>query len=816
MCPSGNCQGGHHFYSLRTGRRLNRRQWIPMPMPDDVIDRVLEMAGDVPEGIHFEYGNMAEEFQQEDDEEIDKDDELSHDDDDYHDVGDLSANGDDKLSDGYIDEVEPDEILMWENVFGEEAQEWNPELDRPDMDNSNCTEENNDEDNASTSDENGLDVMEDNLSVDEDNNNSDEVSEYLPPTNSSVTNNCRFAEEPAEVIADSTDRRGMYRRRLRPNRGASYEHLQQRGQLKKSTRDAVRKVQEPPRHNELGDDFHSTVLTQYHANKGLKLYGDAGKNAVLKEMKQLDNMDSIEPVLPNDISIEDKDGVLEYLMFLKEKRCGTIKGRGCADGRPQRLYTGKDESSSKTVTIESVMLTSMIDALEERDTATVNIPGAFLQTEMDELVYMVLRGKLVDALLQYNYSKYHKFVVYEKGVKVMYVKLKKALYGTLRASLLFWRNLTAALKRWGFKLNPYDDCVANRIINGSQATIIWHVDDLKISHKDPKVVTRIINKLKKKYGKVNPLTVTRGKLHDYLGMTLDFRKERKVKVTMYKYIQDMLRELPDDMKGLAVTPAADHLFKINPSPKFLDKARSEMFHHLVAKCLFLCKRARPDIHPTVAFLTTRVQKSDEDDWRKLARLMKYLRKTMYMPLTLEVDDIQIIKWFVDASYGTHGDFRSHTGGCLMLGEGTPVSISRKQKLNSKSSTEAEVIGVDDVLGHIIWTRNFMLCQGHDIKDNIVYQDNESAMLLEKNGRASSTKRTKHMNIRYFLVKDRISKKEMSVQYCNTKEMLGDYFSKPVQGRQFYKFRKRIMNLCSEETDYAIKPIDFPHTKESMV
>ena len=83
--------------------------------------------------------------------------------------------------------------------------------------------------------------------------------------------------------------------------------------------------------------------------------------------------------------------------------------------------------------------------------------------------------------------------------KILYVKLKKALYGTVRASLLFWRNLTDNLKKWGFELNPYDDCVANKTINGTQATVIWHVDDLKISHKEPKVVTHIINKLKKKH-----------------------------------------------------------------------------------------------------------------------------------------------------------------------------------------------------------------------------------------------------------------------------------------------------------------------------
>ena len=128
-------------------------------------------------------------------------------------------------------------------------------------------------------------------------------------------------------------------------------------------------------------------------------------------------------------------------------------------------------------------MSSIIDALERRDVAIVDVPGAFLQTDMDEVVHMVIRGKLVDALVQLNKQKYSDFVVRENGSKVLYVKLKKALYGTLRASLLFWKNLTSTLKKWVFFLNPYDECVANKMISGSQATIVWHVDDLKISHK---------------------------------------------------------------------------------------------------------------------------------------------------------------------------------------------------------------------------------------------------------------------------------------------------------------------------------------------
>ena len=177
-----------------------------------------------------------------------------------------------------------------------------------------------------------------------------------------------------------------------------------------------------------------------------------------------------------------------------------------------------------------------------------------------------------------------------------------------------------------------------------------------------------------------------------------------------------------------------------------------------------------------------------------------------MPLTLEAQDLQIIKWWVDASYAPHADMRSHTGASMTIGKGAPITVSSKQKINTKSSTEAEVVAVDDVMGHVMWTRYFMSAQGIEIKDNIVYQDNEAAMLLESNGRRSSTKRTKHMNVRFFFVKDRIGSGEISLIHCPTLEMVGDYFTKPSLGKQFYKFRKLVMNLEFEKGDFASKPV----------
>jgi hypothetical protein len=278
-------------------------------------------------------------------------------------------------------------------------------------------------------------------------------------------------------------------------------------------------------------------------------------------------------------------------------------------------------------------------------------------------------------------------------------------------------------------------------------------------------------------------------------MVLDYSTEGKVMITMYDYIRNMLEELPAEMDGESATPAADHLFEVNDQdPKPLDEEKAILFHHNVAKLLFLCKRARPDIQIAVAFLSTRVKNPDVDDYKKLIRVMRYLRGTVDMPLTLEADKMHVLKWWVDASYGVHPDMKSHTGGALSLGKGVVYGTSTRQRINTKSSTEAELVGVNDVLPQVLWTRYFLEAQGYKVEDSVVFQDNQSAILLEKNGRASSSKRTRHINIRYFFVTDRVQNKELRIEYCPTGDMLADFFTKPLQGTLFQKFRNQVMNI----------------------
>ena len=178
----------------------------------------------------------------------------------------------------------------------------------------------------------------------------------------------------------------------------------------------------------------------------------------------------------------------------------------------------------------------------------------------------------------------------------------------------FYKNLVKSLQDWGFELNPYEWYCANKIKDGKQCTIVWHLDDLNISHVDPNVVTAVISDIQKEYGNTDTVNFTSGKVHNYLGMKIYFSSPEKVEITFNDPIFDILDDAPDDMIGEAVTPTGAHLFQINEEDliSLNDKAAVE-FHHIVARLLFLCKRAHPDWQMAVAFLCTRLQKLDTDD-----------------------------------------------------------------------------------------------------------------------------------------------------------------------------------------------------------
>ena len=140
------------------------------------------------------------------------------------------------------------------------------------------------------------------------------------------------------------------------------------------------------------------------------------------------------------------------------------------------------------------MLTLMADAYEGNDVATCDIAGAFLKGDMDDFVLVKLINEEVDIMCDVN-PDFKNYVVQEGKNRVLYMQLNKALYGCLKSATIWYDTYITTLKDMGFKINPYDQCVANAEIEGSQCTVVWYVDDNKISHRNPKVVDKIIEKL---------------------------------------------------------------------------------------------------------------------------------------------------------------------------------------------------------------------------------------------------------------------------------------------------------------------------------
>ena len=262
-------------------------------------------------------------------------------------------------------------------------------------------------------------------------------------------------------------------------------------------------------------DLHEYVchymLAQMTADAGIKKHGEVAVQAIFAEFAQIEDKNVIAPLDASKLTPQQRKDALRAISLIKEKRCGKIKGRGCADGRKQREWTDKSESTSPTITTNAVFLTAVIDALEGRDVAIFDVAGAFMQADMDEVVHVRFTGTMVDKLLEIDEEMYGPYVVYEGKEKVMFVELLKALYGTLRAARLFWEKLSKKLQEWGFTPNPYDSCVVNKMINGKQCTVGWHVDDIKASRVDPKVIDHLIDMMNEEFGKEEPLTVSRVK-----------------------------------------------------------------------------------------------------------------------------------------------------------------------------------------------------------------------------------------------------------------------------------------------------------------
>ena len=218
------------------------------------------------------------------------------------------------------------------------------------------------------------------------------------------------------------------------------------------------------------------------------------------------------------------------------------------------------------------------------------------------------------------------------------------------------------------------------------------------------------------------------------------------------------------------------------------------FHSEVASINYIAKRIKPECLTAASFLLTRVRNSTEQDMSKLQRLLNYINATKDVPLCLEMcqGPIEIVV-NIDSSHATHGDYRGHTGVFITLGKGAIQSISTKQSINTKSGAETELVAASDGATPAIYVLHIVQSQGIAVKGLIIEQDNQSTMAMIANGHATGPT-SRHINIRFFWLYDRIVHGELSIRYKPTEDMTADLLTKHKEGKSFYKHRETLLNL----------------------
>ena len=198
------------------------------------------------------------------------------------------------------------------------------------------------------------------------------------------------------------------------------------------------------------------LLHTYNLRQGLRQFKKKGLEAIKKEMNQIHERDVFEPIHPHELTKEEKRKAMESLIFLTEKKDGRVKARICANGSIQRAYISKDDAASPTASTERVLITSTIEAKQNRDVLTADIPNAFVQTEIDKnnknKIIMKIRGELVNILTELEPSTYEKYVSQENNSPILYVRMVKVLYGMLTSALLFYKHFKRILRKLDSKL----------------------------------------------------------------------------------------------------------------------------------------------------------------------------------------------------------------------------------------------------------------------------------------------------------------------------------------------------------------------------
>ena len=546
----------------------------------------------------------------------------------------------------------------------------------------------------------------------------------------------------------------------------------------------------------------ATVALLCTLARDIRHFGKPGEDAAIREIRQVLDTEALLPTHTPSVSWRERKEALQCKLFLEEKRGGRIKGRIVGGtGASSQDKSKYQDLSSPTVRFETVALLLKSAATTGMQVAVADIPGAYLHAKFQDMTtegaadnkrYIVAKGMLAKMMGAVDAECAR---CMDKDTGDLYLQLNKALYGLIEAAKLWYSEISNMLLGQGFKQSLADPCLFMH--EERQLLVGLYVDDMITLYKSKSDLQWFLSLLEAKYG---PPRVQSGDTVDYLNVEIT-RLQRNAGqfpagsfvASQEKYLRKLKEMHPDWFwrDATALAPHDETLFsETNAEPA--DNPAD--FTSLVMAFLYVCTRARPDIFLGISYLCTRTKSPTKGDEEKLRRLCSYVNNTIQLVLVFSPSEqMQVMAW-IDASYAVHEDAKSHSGTVITAGleRGSPTFIrSRKQKLVSRSSTEAELIALHDGSPQVTWTRQLLEELGHTQGPATIFQDNKSTIFMAEKG-AGNFNRTRHIAVRYFSIKELVDDKVVNIQYLPTGQMIADPMTKPVTGSRFIEWRNSIL------------------------
>lgn len=494
--------------------------------------------------------------------------------------------------------------------------------------------------------------------------------------------------------------------------------------------------------------------------------------AIDHELTSLFNLGVIEPIHWSVIETTEKNIVNSYLIIRdKLNSDGTYnktKARLVANGKAQSSATF-DECYASTVDKKHMMATLIVARQRKWKIATTDIPSAYLHAYLDREIYIKLDRKTSTRLIKMD-SRFQELL--KNGC--ILARLHKSIYGLKQSGNLWQKELQNTLTGLGLTRITTEPCG----FYSNQCIIVFHVDDLLIAYDNEETLA-LIEKALQKYGKIEMCT---SNIHQYLGMKIMINEDS------VSLIQDgIIQRLNEDFQEVKESeyPASLEILNTDDNKEEVDK---KLYLSTVMRLMYIAKSTRPDILFATTTLAARAAQPKKRDWDHVLKIVGYLKKTK--ELELRIRNTSGVSAYADASYNLHKDSKGHSGFIIWYG-GAIFCRSTKQKMNTRSSTESEILAVYDNIPYLLELKIFLEEIGSKETHTSVYQDNQSTIKLIENGHGTNG-RTKHMNAKIYYLKDNIDNGNIKLEYLSTNNMVADILTKPIVGSKFKELRDILM------------------------